>query len=94
MEKKQQRGVPLDQPCILQLNCWVVHRSIAFRTWLDANYDWIRYLFVPAGTTGVAQPCDTGIQHPLKLAIKELQHSDIVLETVTQLAAGTTPDDI
>ncbi|KAG1860554.1 hypothetical protein C8R48DRAFT_544650, partial [Suillus tomentosus] len=51
MEKKRQRGVPLDQPCILQLDCWVVHRSIAFRTWLDANYDWIRYLFVPAGTT-------------------------------------------
>ncbi|KAG1722970.1 hypothetical protein EDD22DRAFT_790241 [Suillus occidentalis] len=93
MEKKWQRGVPLDQPCILQLDCWVVHHSIVFCTWLNANYDWICYLFVPAGTTGVAQPCDTGIQCPLKLAIKELQYSNIVLEIVTQLVDGTTPDD-
>ncbi|KAG0700549.1 hypothetical protein DFH29DRAFT_876534 [Suillus ampliporus] len=40
------------------------------------------------------QPCDAGIQRPLKLAIKELQHGDIVLETVSQLTAGKTPDDI
>ncbi|KAG0698769.1 hypothetical protein DFH29DRAFT_877764 [Suillus ampliporus] len=41
-----------------------------------------------------AQPCDTGIERPLKLAIKELKHGDIVLETVSQLTAGKTPDDI
>ncbi|KAG1876946.1 hypothetical protein C8R48DRAFT_591009, partial [Suillus tomentosus] len=63
-------------------------------TWLDVNYEWIRYRFVPAGTTGVAQPCDVGIQHPLKLAIKELQHEDIVAETLTQLTAGRTADKI
>ncbi|KAF8835885.1 hypothetical protein BDN67DRAFT_992295 [Paxillus ammoniavirescens] len=40
-EKKQKLGVPLDQPCILQLDCWVIHRSIAFCTWLDVNYEWI-----------------------------------------------------
>jgi hypothetical protein len=67
---------------------WVVHRSVAFRTWFDTNYDSIRYRAVPAGTTGVAQPCAVGIQRPLKLAIKELQHGDIVSETVSQLAAG------
>lgn len=94
IEKKQQRGVPLNQPCILQLDCWSVHRSVAFRTWLDVNYEWIRYRFVPAGTTGVAQPCDVGIQRPLKLAIKELQHEDIVAETLTQLTAGRTADEI
>ncbi|KAG2353986.1 hypothetical protein BDR07DRAFT_1382639 [Suillus spraguei] len=61
------------------------HRSVAFQTWLDINYEWIHYRFVPAGTTGVAQPCDVGIQCPLKLAIKKLQHEDIVMETLTQL---------
>ncbi|KAG2343785.1 hypothetical protein BDR05DRAFT_883749, partial [Suillus weaverae] len=94
IEKKQQQGVPLNQPCILQLNCWSVHCSLAFRTWLDINYEWIHYQFVPAGTTGVAQPCDVGIQRPLKLAIKELQHEDIVTETLTQLMAGRTADEI
>ncbi|KAG1898796.1 uncharacterized protein F5891DRAFT_1190586 [Suillus fuscotomentosus] len=94
MAKKQQQGVPLDQPCILQLDCWVIHRSIAFRTWLDVNHPWIHYCFVPAGTTGVAQPCDVGIQRSLKLAIKELQHKDIVSETLSQLTAGKTPDDL
>ncbi|KIJ10096.1 hypothetical protein PAXINDRAFT_86586, partial [Paxillus involutus ATCC 200175] len=62
MKKKQKLGVPLNQPCILQLDCWVIHCSIAFHTWLDVNYEWIQYWFVPAGTTGVAQPCNIGIQ--------------------------------
>ncbi|KAF8837348.1 hypothetical protein BDN67DRAFT_909341, partial [Paxillus ammoniavirescens] len=56
--------------------------------------------FVLTGTTGVAQPCDVGIQRPLKLAIKELQHEDIITEpgdfalmlqgepSVTALSAG------
>ncbi|KIK91472.1 hypothetical protein PAXRUDRAFT_149437, partial [Paxillus rubicundulus Ve08.2h10] len=68
-EKKHHLNVPLDQPCILQLDVWVVHHSVTFHTWLDKNFDWIHYHFVPAGTTGIAQPCDMGIQHPLKLAV-------------------------
>ncbi|KAH7905739.1 hypothetical protein BJ138DRAFT_964080, partial [Hygrophoropsis aurantiaca] len=51
LEKKQLVGAPLDQECVLQLDVWIVHRSVAFRTWLDANYPWIKYRFVPAGTT-------------------------------------------
>lgn len=94
MEKKEELGVPPDQPCILQLDCWSVHRSVAFRTWLDTTYDWIRYRYVPAGTTGVTQPCDVGLQRPIKLAIKEFQHADIVNETLTQLSSGTVASDI
>ncbi|KAG2065560.1 hypothetical protein BDR04DRAFT_1032462, partial [Suillus decipiens] len=41
MEKKEELGVPPDQPCILQLNCWTVHHSVAFHTWLNKTYDWI-----------------------------------------------------
>jgi hypothetical protein len=94
MQKKEELGAPPDQPCILQLDCWVVHRSVAFRTWLDTMYNWIRYRFVPAGTTGVAQPCDVGLQRPIKLAIKELQHEDIVNETLMQLSSGTVPSEV
>ncbi|KIK81333.1 hypothetical protein PAXRUDRAFT_126380, partial [Paxillus rubicundulus Ve08.2h10] len=52
-EKKKCVNAPADQPCILQLNVWVVHCSIAFRMWLDKNYSWIQYQFVPAGTPGI-----------------------------------------
>ncbi|KAH7917361.1 hypothetical protein BV22DRAFT_976149, partial [Leucogyrophana mollusca] len=44
-------GASPDQECILQLNVWVVHRSVAFRTWLDTTYTWIKYRFVPANCT-------------------------------------------
>lgn len=80
-----------NQECILQLDVWSVHRSIAFRTWLDQNYEWITYLFVPGGCTGIAQPCDVGIQHPFKLSIKQSQHADLVEETLQYLSKGTDP---
>ncbi|KAF8833447.1 hypothetical protein BDN67DRAFT_916999 [Paxillus ammoniavirescens] len=84
----------LDQECILQLDIWVVHRLIAFHTWLDRTWPWIKYRFVPAGTTGVAQPFDVDIQHPLKLSIKESQHGNIVKETMYQLQSGTAVKDM
>ncbi|KAH7903348.1 hypothetical protein BJ138DRAFT_1194697, partial [Hygrophoropsis aurantiaca] len=43
--KKQQFAAPHDQECILQLDVWVVHRSVAFRTWLSTNWPWIKYRF-------------------------------------------------
>ena len=42
----------------------------------------------------MAQPCDVGLQRPIKLAIKELQHEDIVNETLTQLSSGTVPSEV
>ena len=44
--------------------------------------------FVPGGCTGVAQPCDVGIQRPLKLSLKRSYHEDIVSDVVNQLKAG------
>ncbi|KIK82151.1 hypothetical protein PAXRUDRAFT_154433 [Paxillus rubicundulus Ve08.2h10] len=55
-------NAPTDQECLLQLDCWTIHSSVAFCTWLDKTWPWIKYRYVPAGTTGVAQPCDFGIQ--------------------------------
>jgi hypothetical protein len=93
-QQKKIYNAPEKQECILQLDVWSVHRSIAFRTWLDANYDWITYLFVPANCTGIAQPCDVGIQRPFKLAIKQAQHADIVEETLRLLQAGVDPENV
>jgi DDE superfamily endonuclease len=94
MRQKEIAKVSPDQECVLQLDVWVVHRSIAFRTWLDKNWPWIKYRFVPAGTTGVAQPCDVGIQRPLKQIIRRCQNADIVEETLVSLRAGVLPLDV
>jgi len=83
--QKELVGAPDDQECVLQLDVWSVHRSIQFRTWLDQQYPWIKYRFVPGGCTGIAQPCDVGIQRPFKLAVKRSQHADIVEESLSLL---------
>ena len=44
--------------------------------------------FVPAGCTGVAQPCDVGIQHPIKLSMKRSYHEDILEDMCQQLDAS------
>ena len=92
--KKAELGAPPDQECVLRLDVWSVHRSIAFRTWLDKTYPWIRYLFIPGGCTGVAQPCDVGLQRLIKLEIKRRQHADIVEETLALLRDGTPPSEL
>jgi hypothetical protein len=83
--QKELVGAPNDQECILHLDVWSVHKSIQFRTWLDQHYPWIKYCFVPGGCTGIAQPCDVGVQRPFKLAVKQSQHADIVDESLSLL---------
>lgn len=83
--QKELAGAPDDQECILQLDIWSVHKSIQFRTWLDQQYPWIKYRFVPGGCTGIAQPCDVGVQRVFKLAVKRAQHADIVEESLLLL---------
>jgi hypothetical protein len=43
---------------------------------------------VPGGCTGVHQPCDVGIQRPLKLSMRKLYHEDIVNEFLSELDKG------
>lgn len=83
--QKELVGAPPDQECLLQLDVWSVHKSIAFWTWLNDTYPWIKYRFVPGNCTGIAQPCDVGVQRPFKLAVKRSQHADIVNEALTLL---------
>ncbi|KAG2140340.1 hypothetical protein BD769DRAFT_1332145, partial [Suillus cothurnatus] len=83
--KKELIGAPDDQECVLQLDVWLVHKSVQFCTWLDQQYPWIKYRFVPGGCTRIAQPCDVGIQCPFKLAIKQSKHADIVEELLSLL---------
>lgn len=84
----------LSQECLLQLDVWKVHRSKEFRGWMEDNYPWIILEFVPGGCTGLWQPCDVGIQRPLKLGIKHYQQSDVIKEILLQFQQGFSPQGI
>ena len=51
-----------NQLCIWQIDCWSVHRSLGFHSWMQKHYPWIQIRYVPANCTGLFQPCDVGIQ--------------------------------
>ena len=90
---RQQLGQP-NKLCISQIDCWSVHKSLEFRTWMQKYYPWIRIHYVPANCTGLFQPCDVGIQHILKLAIRRSALKDIVDHTVQQLNSGVQPSQV
>ena len=71
-----------------------MHCSIAFCTWLNEKFPWIKYHYVPAGITGVSQPCDVEMQQSLKQIIHHTQNADVVEETLASLHSGTDPTSI
>ena len=88
--RKIELGLPPEQKSLWQIDVWSVHRSEEFRGWMRTNHPNIILDFVPGGCTGVHQPCDVGIQRPLKLSIRRSYHEDIVSEFVGQLNDGKT----
>lgn len=59
-----------EQAMVLLIDCWSVHKSQEFRTWLKEMYPLVKLSYVPAGCTGKAQPADVIQQKPLKAGIK------------------------
>jgi hypothetical protein len=77
-----------NQLCIWQIDCWSVHQSLEFCSWMWMAYPWIWIHYIPANYTSLFQPCDVGIQWILKLAIRWTALKDIVDDTMQQLRAG------
>lgn len=94
MSQRAHHNLPVNQRCILQIDCWSVHRSARFLDWMAEEYPWIIVLFVPGGCTGLFQACDVGLQRILKLAIARRAHADVVVETVNALQSGTAPEQV
>ncbi|KDQ16767.1 hypothetical protein BOTBODRAFT_106566 [Botryobasidium botryosum FD-172 SS1] len=90
--KMVELGLPPHSPCVVTLDAWSVHRGQEFRDWVSAMFPWIFLIYIPAGCTGLFQPCDVGIQRILKLVIKWAAHADIVNETLAMLDRGITPE--
>lgn len=77
-KKKKELDLPPEQHSIWRIDCWSVHRSEEFRTWMKASHPTIFIIYVPGGCTGLFQPLDVGIQRPLKQSFKRTFHRDIV----------------
>jgi DDE superfamily endonuclease len=82
---KKQLDRPPEQKSLWQIDVWSVHRLDEFLNWMHDNHPSILIDFVPGGCTGVAQPCDVGIQRPFKHITNQAFLEDIVNVTLTQL---------
>jgi hypothetical protein len=87
-KKKAKLNLPPSQKSLWMIDVWSVHHSKEFRSWMRTNHPNIILDFVPGGCTGVAQPCDVGIQRLFKLSLKRSYHEDVVNDIVDQLKAG------
>lgn len=87
-EQKKKLGLPETQKSIWQIDVWSVHRSKEFRGWMKKTHPNIIVHYVPAGCTGVFQPCDVGMQRIMKHSLKRSCHRDVVDEILTQVDGG------
>ena len=86
--KKAVLGLQPDHLCILQLDVWPVHTSEEFHVWMWENHREIILIYVPGGCTGVWQPCDVGLQQPLKQAVVSQQNEARIQEVTSKLESG------
>jgi len=91
-QTKVKLGRPPEQRSLWMIDVWSVHRSEKFLNWMWANHPTILVDFVPGGCTGVAQPCDVGIQRPFKHITNQCFLQDIVDVTLTQMENGEDVD--
>ena len=94
LERKKFHGLPADARAIDFRDVWSVHRSDELITALEAEFPWLHTIFVPGGLTGKMQPCDVGIQRPLKLDLKRSCLADMVDETRQYLKSGIDSKNI
>jgi hypothetical protein len=79
----QTLGLSKDQQLIWLIDCWSVHKSKEFLTWVKKKHPEILILFIPANCTAVLQPADIIIQRPLKHAFM-LQFNSWTIENVSK----------
>jgi hypothetical protein len=63
-------GLAQDSKLIWLIDCWSVHTSKEFSTWMKTHSE-ILMLFVPANCTAVFQPADIILQHPFKHGFRQ-----------------------
>ena len=80
--------------CVLLLDCWSVHTSAEFRTWMEKAYPNYHLVFIPAGCTGKAQPADVALQRPFKTGITNAFTSWMTCEINLLVKGGLAPHEV
>jgi hypothetical protein len=91
---KKTLSLPKEQCSLWLINCWSVHCSKEFLTWMGRYHPTIIVIFIPAGLTSLFQPCDVGFQRLFKHSLKLSSHDDIVQEVLAQLKQGVSVCDV
>jgi hypothetical protein len=91
---KEKLGLPSTQAAIWKIDCWSVHKSKDFLSWMKRNHKNIIIVVIPGGCTGIWQPLDVGVQRVLKLSMTRSAHRDIVEEASAQIAKKVPADQI
>jgi hypothetical protein len=63
-------GLPTHTPLIWLIDCWSVHTSTTFLTWLKLSHPLVKTIFVPANCTNVLQPADVILQRLFKYVFR------------------------
>ena len=53
---------------------------------MEDTFTWVLREYVPGGCTALFQPCDVGMQRPIKHAIRQAQHDDVVREALLKIS--------
>ena len=86
--RKEELGLHSSHKALWNIDVWSVHRSAEFKDWMHGSHPTIMLDYVPGGCTGKFQPCDVGVQRPLKLSLKRSYHEDVVAELLSQMKAN------
>jgi hypothetical protein len=73
---------------LLQLDCWAVHKSAEFRSWLEKEHPRIHLVFVPANCTSKLQLADVALQRPFKSSIRQSFNSWAAAAVAEQIQRG------
>lgn len=88
------RNSAKDHPkAIWLIDCWAVHKSKEFRSFLKKEYPWILLLFIPPSCTSKAQPQDVSLQKPLKAYFVESFDIWATTEIQKQISSGLKPQE-
>lgn len=69
-QKIAQHNLPKESKAILILDCWSVHKSEEFRTYMKQKHQNIYLVYVPPNCTSKLQVADVMLQYPFKHAVK------------------------
>ncbi|GJE94761.1 hypothetical protein PsYK624_109330 [Phanerochaete sordida] len=90
----REEGLPADQKSILFLDCYPVHLSEDFRTYIRSQHPNVFLVYVPAGCTGIFQPADVGLQRVIKHQLKQHALDFLVRSHADMLSDGIKPEDV